>query len=223
MDIVKWLWNISNHSIDIYYDNGEAFEWSCARGHLDVVEWLWEISNGTFDLHSNNYFGFKWCCEEGHLNMAKWLWKKSNENIDNYQLNNAFKQTCIIGNFDVMEWLWDISNYTIDLHIDNDFLFLINCVKKHFKIVKFLVDFSENGFQNISQIPSNILDNLEKYMLNDINFCIKNRRKLIMFQNIYNNKIIKNKYIWFINIAKKFMRISPNILIKTLKNEIFIY
>ncbi len=43
LDLVKWLWKISDEKIDIHADNEYAFRWSCKNGYLDVAKWLLEL------------------------------------------------------------------------------------------------------------------------------------------------------------------------------------
>jgi hypothetical protein len=38
LDVLKWIWDISNHKINIDVRDEEAFRSSCYYGHLDVAK-----------------------------------------------------------------------------------------------------------------------------------------------------------------------------------------
>jgi hypothetical protein len=50
LEIAKWLWDISNHKINIYAGNERAFCLGCYYGHLEISEWLLNLD---FDYFSN--------------------------------------------------------------------------------------------------------------------------------------------------------------------------
>jgi hypothetical protein len=44
-NIVKWLWEIYNHKINIHAKDEYAFRLSCENEYFEVAKWLWIISN----------------------------------------------------------------------------------------------------------------------------------------------------------------------------------
>ena len=160
LDVVKWLWKISDGSIDIHAKNDNAFLWGCVNGHLDVARWLWKVCsenkhNGSIDIHNDNTF--TWSCSNGHLDVAKWLWKVSNGRIDIHAKNEkVFRWSCEYGRLNVIKWLWkicsenkhndsiDISSEqtipvrNIDIHAENNYAFGESCYSGHLKVAKWL-------------------------------------------------------------------------------------
>ena len=47
MEIIKWLWEISNKTIDIRIMNDWAFNVACECEEYEVIEWLWQTMSGT--------------------------------------------------------------------------------------------------------------------------------------------------------------------------------
>jgi len=145
LDIAKWLWRISNHTIDIHADN--IFFGSC--DNLEVAKWLWDISNQTIDIHANSEKIFINMCSYGRIDIVKWLWDISQHSID-VHINDdaAFRCACYTGNLDIAKWLWDISQHGIDIHTDGCSAFRRACHEGHLGIAKWLWDIS-NGSINI--------------------------------------------------------------------------
>ena len=119
LDVVKWLWEVSERNIDIHANNEAVFILSCEYGQLDVVKWLWEVSERNIDIYADDEAVFRICYEYGHLDIAKWLWKVSDGGIDIHVGDNmAFKVCCYHGYVNIMKWLWEVSDGKMDLDID---------------------------------------------------------------------------------------------------------
>ncbi len=73
LKVSKWLWKMSNESINLHKENDRIFRTCCKSGYLDIVKWLWEISNGKIDLHVDNDYGFIVSCLNAHADVSRWL------------------------------------------------------------------------------------------------------------------------------------------------------
>lgn len=126
LDVIKWLWEISDGGIDIHVENEYTFRLVCQNGRLNVVKWLLNIDKKNIDVHAINDHAFRLSCGYNHLDVAKWLWKTSDGKIDICAENDiVFRWCCIHGHLDIVQWLWEVSNKSIDDGIINDIIHYI--------------------------------------------------------------------------------------------------
>ena len=69
MDILTWLWKISNGRINIHVNKCQPFRWACKYGQLEVAKWLWKISEESLDINGL----VKMAIENFHYNILKYL------------------------------------------------------------------------------------------------------------------------------------------------------
>jgi len=43
--VLKQIWNMSKHFVDIHVGNEFEFRWACYRGHKAIVDLLWAFSD----------------------------------------------------------------------------------------------------------------------------------------------------------------------------------
>jgi hypothetical protein len=185
-EIVKWLWETSNKTINIYAKYEFAFRTACINCHLDIVKFLWEISNKKINLHYENNYIFRLVCAGGKFEIVEWLLNISKESII-ISLNdtNFFEFCCINNNPDVVILLLQIAkenniNYNINdifsqichnnyikvanmlCSINTDFSIVLDDNKiKSYKIntIYDLITGNENNIQELKKIFKNIEKN----------------------------------------------------------------
>jgi len=129
INVMQWLWNISNKKIDLHVKNEFEFVLglACKNGHIHIAQWLWYISNETINIHANNEYPFTAACDNEHLDIVQWLWDTSKHTID-FQMDDhhIFRRVCVFNkSLDVAKWILNASNGTISEHIINNVFKLV--------------------------------------------------------------------------------------------------
>jgi hypothetical protein len=121
LEFAKWLWESSNHKIDLSDPNEWIFTICCAKGLLQMVKWLWIIRSGKISFHINHEMIFRTTCCNGKLDVAKWLWEFSNKSIKISALyDESFQSSYDNGHLQIVQWLWITSCNCIHLQNVSD-------------------------------------------------------------------------------------------------------
>jgi len=183
LEIAKWLWEISNKTININKVNDYPFTFACTNGHIEVAKWLWEISNKNIDIYRRDGYAFCSLCRDGQIEVAKFLWNISDHKTFS-KLSYLIEISVDPNHKEIIKWL-------IDELLDN----VVN-----FKIC------SERLY-NLPYIKKN-LSEIKKYLSEDVKFIIRNFKKIkgkeiIEDKHDKHMKFLENPKIYLIYIIKK--------------------
>lgn len=142
LEIVKWLWVKSNHTINLHTNGNLPFAEACAGKKLTIVLWLWnkfkeinkpiDIEYFTTDTWICIVQSFPWLCSNGLFEIAKWAYDQTERTgyFDLYGENHgAFSGACKNGHLEIVKWLCQIEpryryqiSDTIDCYIDSNLI-----------------------------------------------------------------------------------------------------
>jgi hypothetical protein len=159
IEIAKWLYDISEQSININQNFDEVFRRSCQYGYINIVKYLYDLSkmdgNNKINICVCSDFAFKMSCENGHFEVAKYLYGLSgidgNGTIDILIYDNyIFRKTCENGHTEIAKWLYDIIK--ININDCADYAFRMSCANGHLKIAKWLYELGNTNDHDIIDI-----------------------------------------------------------------------
>ena len=202
LDILKFLYR--NKIYRNENDISLGFLFSCRNGLLDICKWLYTLEE--VNVHIYNEYVFTSTCKSGQLDVCKWLYENINYNI-HVNNNEAFIQACLNNHIDICVWLLSISKFNINsrkyyvfknspleikkllltiekinININNDEIFVNECLKNNLKEIKWLL-----------QINDKI--DINNIFFDDSYYSIYNNREFIniLFNNNIDINKIKNK------------------------------
>lgn len=140
LDIAKWLYELSNFTMNIHTKNCYAFKISCIKGHLNIAKWLYTI-DGEKIIANFTYLDFCDVVDEENLNVTKWLYftvlikvNKFTASCANYY---SFKNCCTLGHFEMLKWLFEMENPNLEIKEE---LFGILCQYGRIEMAKWLYE-----------------------------------------------------------------------------------
>ena len=143
LDEAKQLFE-ANPTINISYNNEQAFRLSCHNGHLEVAQWLLQIPKKTgrpdIDISIHDEEAFRFACYDGHLLVAQWLHqihKETGRPDINISFNVWFNYAGYYGHLEVCQWLLQIKP-DLDISADNDLAFRNACETRHLLVAQWL-------------------------------------------------------------------------------------
>ena len=132
------FYNMHKNSIDISYNNEEAFWWSCGNGFLNLAKWLLS-EKPTINISANNEQAFRVACASGKLSVLKWLIQiKPDIDISVFD-ERSFTNACFSGNLEVVSWLLEIKP-SIDITAEKHYGICVAAQYKHYSIVNYLFE-----------------------------------------------------------------------------------
>jgi hypothetical protein len=108
-----------NPTINISFNNEEAFRLACFNGHLHVAQWLLQVCP-TIYIPARNEYAFRWACYSGRLHVAQWLLQVCPMIDISVGKEEAFRWVCDNGYLHVAKWLQSLKPYLYVIEYDED-------------------------------------------------------------------------------------------------------
>ena len=75
-ELMKWMYSLPNHNIQIHEENEFPFVCACYNGRLDICQWLYSLDlNNQIDVHVNNDMPMYNAKLSGNKELVNWLEK----------------------------------------------------------------------------------------------------------------------------------------------------